>query len=350
MTPAGSTSGSRASSDSRPRSASCSTTTETNGFMMLPARNRSPARIGTFRRHPAEAGGAGPAAERRAAHVEDRSRSMHARIAQGGAQHLAEAAARGQGRRPARRDATRADAPGGPLSTAAASVPAAPISRVLRSTVRAAAWSATPGSLSSGMRVSFVRPARAWLPVRRWAWARPGPGGRRSRPAPPRPARRPRGAATPASWGRYQFQSPSSFIDGGQQHAADDRRVDQHGGRQSEPHLLEVEERERHEDEEHADHHGGGARDRSGGRRDSALDGLVGGHAAVVELPDAREDEHVVVHRQPEQDDEQEQRQPVRHPAVGGEAEQATRRGPAGRRSRARRRPRPPTAGSAGSP
>ena len=44
---------------------------------------------------------------------------------------------------------------------------------------------------------------------------------------------------------------------------------------------------------------------------------------AVVELPDAGQDEHVVVHREPEQDHEQEQRQPVRDPAVRGEAEQA---------------------------
>ena len=45
-------------------------------------------------------------------------------------------------------------------------------------------------------------------------------------------------------------------------------------------------------------------------------------HAAVVELPDAGEDEHVVVHREPEQDHEQEQRQPVRDSAVRGETDQ----------------------------
>ena len=39
-------------------------------------------------------------------------------------------------------------------------------------------------------------------------------------------------------------------------------------------------------------------------------DGLVGGQAAVDQLLDAAEDEHVVVHREAEQDHEQEQRQP----------------------------------------
>ena len=49
--------------------------------------------------------------------------------------------------------------------------------------------------------------------------------------------------------------------------------------------------------------------------------------AARVDAPPSRsslirlEDEHVVVHAQPEQQHEHEQRQPGRDPAVGGEAE-----------------------------
>ena len=44
-----------------------------------------------------------------------------------------------------------------------------------------------------------------------------------------------------------------------------------------------------------------------------------------IRLADSREDEHVVVHRQPEQDHEQEQRQPRRDRVAGGEVEQALR-------------------------
>ena len=107
-----------------------------------------------------------------------------------------------------------------------------------------------------------------------------------------------------------------------QQHAADDRRVDQHGGGEADAHLLEVEERQGDEDREHADHHDRGAGHGPGGGRDPLPDGLVGAHPAVVELADPGEDEDVVVHREPEQDHEQEQRQPVGHPAVRGEPEQ----------------------------
>ena len=110
---------------------------------------------------------------------------------------------------------------------------------------------------------------------------------------------------------------------GGQEHAADNGRVEQDGDRQPEPHLLEVEEAQRDEDERS-----------SRPSRSTALVTVPAVDAmpcltassvvrpAVVELPDAGEDEHVVVHREPEQDHEQEQRQPVRHPAGGREAEQ----------------------------
>ena len=62
------------------------------------------------------------------------------------------------------------------------------------------------------------------------------------------------------------------------------------------PSSLKSRKLERHEHEEDADHHDGGARDGSGSRRDALLHGLVRAHAAVIELPDARQDEHVVVH------------------------------------------------------
>src|SRR4051794_23164896 len=41
----------------------------------------------------------------------------------------------------------------------------------------------------------------------------------------------------------------------GQQHRADDRGVDQDGGREADAHLLHVEDRQRREDQGHADHH-----------------------------------------------------------------------------------------------
>ena len=48
----------------------------------------------------------------------------------------------------------------------------------------------------------------------------------------------------------------------------------------------------------------------AGGAPDAVRDRLLGGHAAVDELLDPAEDEDVVVHRESEQDHEQEQRQP----------------------------------------
>src|SRR4051794_21824352 len=49
-----------------------------------------------------------------------------------------------------------------------------------------------------------------------------------------------------------------------QEHGAHDGRIDGDRHREAEPHLLELQQRERREDAEHRDHHRGGARD---GRR-----------------------------------------------------------------------------------
>ena len=96
-----------------------------------------------------------------------------------------------------------------------------------------------------------------------------------------------------------------------QQHAADDRRVDQHRDRQADAHLLELDRST--------------ASRRSRTPRPSSRAALVTTPAvdlipcatassvdcaAVHRLPDPAEDEHVVVHREPEQHHEQEQRQP----------------------------------------
>ena len=65
-----------------------------------------------------------------------------------------------------------------------------------------------------------------------------------------------------------------------QQHAADDRGVDQDRRRQAHAHLLELDRRQRGEDREHRDHHRGRAGHHAGGGLDAAGDRLVGGHAA----------------------------------------------------------------------
>ena len=61
--------------------------------------------------------------------------------------------------------------------------------------------------------------------------------------------------------------------------------------------------------------------DHAGRALDALGDGALGGHPAVDQLADPAEDEHVVVHRQAEQDDEQEQRQPGRDAADRREPE-----------------------------
>ena len=80
---AGSTVGSGASSDSRPRSASCSTTTDDERLHDAAGAEAIGGRIGVGRRHPTEADDARPGAEPGAIYVQDRSREVRARIAAG---------------------------------------------------------------------------------------------------------------------------------------------------------------------------------------------------------------------------------------------------------------------------
>ena len=79
---------------------------------------------------------------------------------------------------------------------------------------------------------------------------------------------------------------------------------------------------------EHGDHHDRRAGHRAGRGLDAVRDRVLGLHAAVDRLADPAEDEHVVVHRQAEQDHEQEHRQPAVIAAVGVEAEQLLAGGP----------------------
>src|ERR687892_261438 len=108
-----------------------------------------------------------------------------------------------------------------------------------------------------------------------------------------------------------------------QQHGADDRGVDQDRRRQPDTELLEHQEREHPEDREDADHDDRGAGDDAGGRLDPVCDRLVHARAAVEGLPDPAEDEDVVVHREAEQEHEQQQWHARVDPRRGAEAEQS---------------------------
>ena len=81
--------------------------------------------------------------------------------------------------------------------------------------------------------------------------------------------------------------------------------------------------RQRREDREHRDHDGGRAGDHAGRVADAALDGQPRRQAAADVLADPAEHEHVVVHRQPDQDHHHEQRDPVDDEARAGEVERA---------------------------
>ena len=168
VTLAGSTSGSRASSDRRPRSASCSTTTETNGFTMLPARNGSARRMrtsGATRPRPSTPVQA-PSFGLRTCRIAPGA--VRARIAQGVAQRLLELAREARVEARAGPSRQRRDGSCGacrPRSPAAARAPAAPSSSVLRSTERLAAPSATGARSTSGILFSFPRARGAQRPV-----------------------------------------------------------------------------------------------------------------------------------------------------------------------------------------
>ena len=114
----------------------------------------------------------------------------------------------------------------------------------------------------------------------------------------------------PRRLGRYQLRAPSSFIVAGSRTRADDRGVDQDRGGEADADLLRHLIRAEREGAEHGDHHERGAGDDARGRLDAVGDGVVVAHAAVDGLADAAEDEHVVVHREAEEDHEQEQRDP----------------------------------------
>ena len=113
----------------------------------------------------------------------------------------------------------------------------------------------------------------------------------------------------------------------GQQDRAHDRGVDQDRHAEADAGLFDGHLRERGEDGEHRHHDRCRARDDARGRSHALPDRVLVGQPAIVQLLDTAEDEDVVVHRQPEQEREQEERQPVRDRAGRGEVEDSLRPG-----------------------
>ena len=173
---------------------------------------------------------------------------------------------------------------------------------------------ATPAHMGPGPARAGPGPncaaVSARLPRAGWIARAPAPG---------------RGRATAcggASAPRARRSRRAVAVRGGEQHAADDRRVEQHGRGEADAELFHLDHRERREDAERPDHHDGRARDHARGALDADGDGVACRRSGAVRLADAREHEHVVVHREPEQDHEEEQREPRDDRAVRADAEQ----------------------------
>ena len=110
--------------------------------------------------------------------------------------------------------------------------------------------------------------------------------------------------------GRYQFRSPRSFIVAGRSTPRMIVASIRTAIASPMPSCLIVDRPQRREDREHGDHDDRGAGYRPGGGRipwETASSVFI---PRSTQLLDPAEDEHVVVHRQSEQNDEEEQRQP----------------------------------------
>ena len=110
--------------------------------------------------------------------------------------------------------------------------------------------------------------------------------------------------------GRYQFQSPSNFIVAGSSTPRMIVASISTATARPTPICLMSSVAQRGEDREDGDHHGGGAGEIEAVVRMPRATASSVGMPVVDELFDAAEDEDVVVDREPEEDGEQEQRQP----------------------------------------
>ena len=172
---------------------------------------------------------------------------------------------------------------------------------------------------------------------------------RRSRPASPPARPRTRGRSCPGATrsqrGRYQFHSPSSFIVAGRSTARTIVASIRIAVASPTPNCLNISIESVAKIENTATITTAALVTTPAVRPDALRDRLVHRRAPVEQLADPPEHEDVVVHRQAEQDHEEQQRHDRVDPGGGAEAEQPLRRRRAGTRSRARRRPRRPTAG-----
>ena len=99
-------------------------------------------------------------------------------------------------------------------------------------------------------------------------------------------------------------------------------RVDEDGDREAEAHLLEHDHLARGHAAEHADHDRGRAGDDAGGAADAVAHGLARVAGLVVALLDAAEQEHLVVHREAEEQGEEHERHPGLDALHLGEAQE----------------------------
>ena len=116
---------------------------------------------------------------------------------------------------------------------------------------------------------------------------------------------------------------PQQTHRGRQEDGPDDRGVEEDGHGEAQAKLADDDQAEGHEDGEDHDHDGRRAGDRAGRLGDAPSHRAMGVQAAVVPLLDPREDEHLVVHRQAEEDGEDEDGHPVLDDLAGSHAERA---------------------------
>ena len=179
-----------------------------------------------------------------------------------------------------------------------------------------AGWTREPEAVANPPGHRRSEPARLRArrsgrrPGRRGGGSDGGLGGGRGR-AQPREvgARQDRArAAAPSPPRQDQFQSPSSSIAAGTRIEPHERRVERDRHRGAEADLLDRRHADRDEHAEHGDHDQRRRGDRARARREPLGDRGAGVAGRLVALADAREQEHLVVHREAEHDREHERR------------------------------------------
>ena len=125
--------------------------------------------------------------------------------------------------------------------------------------------------------------------------------------------------------GSFQFHAPKQRHERRHQDRSDDGGVEQDAEAEPGRHHLQVGPRPGGEGRERQEQDQGRAGDQPPGAPDPQDHRLVGGRAGVVLLPDPGQDEHLVVHREPEEEREDHQRDPERHRTGLGDPEDRVR-------------------------